>query len=80
MMRRVRTVFHFAAILLLGLAASSVGAAEQPKAKNVIVLISDGCSSEQFTLVRWVKGAPLAVDEIRSGLVKTYIANSVVAD
>lgn len=80
MMRRVRTIFHFAAILILSLAASGVGAAEQPKVKNVIVLISDGCSSEQFTLVRWVKGTPLAVDEIRSGLVKTYIANSVVAD
>jgi alkaline phosphatase len=61
-------------------ASSALAQAEQPKVKNVIVLISDGCSSEQYTLARWFKGEPLAVDEIRAGLVKTYIANSVVAD
>lgn len=54
--------------------------AEQRDVKNVIVLIVDGCSSEQYTLARWFKGEPLAVDEIRVGMVKTYIADSVVAD
>ncbi|MFW6123028.1 MAG: alkaline phosphatase [Thermodesulfobacteriota bacterium] len=49
-------------------------------AKNVIVLIPDGCSSEQYTLARWFKGAPLALDQILVGAVKTYVADSVVAD
>lgn len=48
--------------------------------KNVIVLIADGCGSEQYTLARWYKGAPLALDGILVGGVQTYIADSVVAD
>lgn len=49
-------------------------------AKNVIVLIADGCGAEHYTLARWFKGAPLSFDPIRTGAVKTYIADSVVAD
>ena len=51
---------------------------EQPR--NVIVLIVDACSSEQYTLARWFKGEPLSFDEAMAGAVKTYIADSVVAD
>ena len=54
--------------------------AAQQKAKNVIVLIADGCSSEQYTFARWYKGKSLSLDPIRVGAVKTYIADSVVAD
>jgi alkaline phosphatase len=53
---------------------------EPAKPRNVIVLIADGCGSEQYALARWFKGAPLALDEILVGGVKTYIADSVVAD
>ncbi len=49
-------------------------------AKNIIVMIPDGCSFEQYTLVRWYKGAPLAMDAILVGAVKTHVADSVVAD
>ncbi|MFZ2087793.1 MAG: alkaline phosphatase [Desulfobaccales bacterium] len=48
--------------------------------KNLIVLIADGCAAEQYTLARWFKGAPLALDQICVGAVKTHIADSVVAD
>ena len=54
--------------------------AAQPQVKNVIVLIADGCGAEQYTLARWFRGEPLTLDEIRVGAVKTYIADSVVAD
>jgi len=50
------------------------------KVKNIIVLIADGCSSEQYTFARWYKGEPLSFDEMLTGSVKTYIADSVVAD
>ncbi|MCK7504134.1 MAG: alkaline phosphatase [Desulfobacterales bacterium] len=50
------------------------------KAKNVIVLIVDGCSAEQYTFARWFKGAPLSFDPYRVGAIKTYIADSVIAD
>ncbi len=48
--------------------------------KNLIVLIMDGCGDEQLTLARWFKGAPLALDDMRTGAVKTYISDAVIAD
>ena len=57
---------------------SSAAAAE--KAKNVIIFIADGCSAEQYTFARWYKGAPLTLDAIQVGGVRTFIADSVVAD
>jgi alkaline phosphatase len=72
-------------VVLIGvLAAFSMLGAEPAqaaaKARNVIVLIVDGCSAEQYTFARWFKGAPLSFDPYRVGAVKTYIADSVIAD
>jgi alkaline phosphatase len=71
-------------IALLALIQPSSRAIAAPKEiskpRNVIVLIADGCGSEQYTLARWFKGAPLSLDTILVGGVKTYIADSVVAD
>jgi len=58
----------------------SVRAEAGPTAKNVIVLIVDGCSSEQYTLARWLKGKPLALDPIRVGAVQTHSTDSVITD
>ena len=60
--------------------AGACPAAAGPKAKNVIVLIVDGCSAEQYTFARWFKGAPLSFDPYRVGAIRTYIADSVIAD
>jgi alkaline phosphatase len=49
-------------------------------ARNVIVLIPDGCSYSIETLARWYKGEPLAVDEMVVGSVSTWMANSVITD
>jgi alkaline phosphatase len=46
--------------------------------KNVIMMVPDGCSSSLQTLARWKKGAPLTLDSILVGAVKTYMANSVI--
>ncbi|MFH1982645.1 MAG: alkaline phosphatase [Pseudomonadota bacterium] len=67
------------AALLITVMATAPAIAS-PTAKNVIMMIPDGCSFEQYTLARWVKGAPLALDGILTGAVRTYIADSVVAD
>ncbi len=54
---------------------------ENKKVKNVILLIPDGQSMGGLTLARWYNGgAPLAVDEITSGLVRTYNADTPIAD
>lgn len=69
-----------AVVLALTLVWGAVAAAFEKKPKNVIVMIADGCGSEQYTLARWYKGAPLSFDEILVGTVKTWIADSVIAD
>ncbi|MBF0527808.1 MAG: alkaline phosphatase [Deltaproteobacteria bacterium] len=71
--------FYAAIMLILVMILPGLSLAQGP-AKNVIVLIPDGCSFEQYTLARWFKGAPLTTDSILTGAVKTYIADSVIAD
>jgi alkaline phosphatase len=68
--------------ILVGFAlpARLVYAEDGGPVKNVIVLIADGCASEHYTLARWFKGAPLALDEILCGGLQTYISDSVIAD
>ena len=68
-----------AVILVWSLAFCSIALAEN-RARNVIVLIADGCSAEQYTFARWFKGEALSLDPIRVGAIKTYVADSVVAD
>lgn len=51
-------------------------------AKNVIVLIPDGMSQDGVTLTRWLynDGAPLNMDGITSGLVRTHNSDTAIAD
>jgi alkaline phosphatase len=82
---RLLYLFIISALVFILLGGCSATPAGEKKAapqivKNVIVLMPDGCSSEQYTLARWFKGEPLALDQIRVSAVKTYIADSVVAD
>ncbi len=49
--------------------------------KNVILLIPDGMSTTGTTLARWYNGGkPLALDEMASGLVRTYWAAGPITD
>ena len=75
---RKKAGFFFAVLVTALLICSAAVAGE--RAKNVIVLIADGCSDEQYTFARWFKGQPLSFDSIRVGAVETYIADSVIAD
>jgi alkaline phosphatase len=76
----VRFVWPGAVLLLVSLLSPVRLCAGGSTAKNLIVLISDGTSLEQFTMARWYVGAPLALDEIRCGSVWTYSADSIVTD
>lgn len=77
---------YWRVVLYLGVLASVCSLArlgvsdEGQPVKNVIVMIADGCGSEHYTLARWYKEAPLALDEILCGGVKTFISDSVIAD
>ncbi|MCU5339679.1 alkaline phosphatase [Bacillus cereus] len=53
-------------------------AERQPK--NVIMMVMDGTSSSATTLARLYKGKPLVLDEIVTGGVRTYSAESAITD
>ncbi|MDO9631021.1 MAG: alkaline phosphatase [Humidesulfovibrio sp.] len=74
---RLKNSFLLSALIVLVLCQAALAAGP---ARNVIVLIADGTAAEQYTLARWYKGAPLAQDAILTGMVRTFIADSVVAD
>lgn len=57
-----------------------VEAAEVKKPTNVIMLVMDGSSNNAVTLSRWYKGEGLAMDEILSGAMRTYSAESAITD
>lgn len=65
---------------LTNLEREEVEAKKDPKVKNVIVLVKDGVSSTTTTLSRWYKGDDLAMDQMASGGVRTYSAESAVTD
>ncbi|UOB76807.1 alkaline phosphatase [Bacillus sp. ZJS3] len=50
------------------------------KPKNVIIMVMDGTSSTATTLARLYKGKPLALDEMVTGGVRTYSAESAITD
>lgn len=58
------------------------GASKQTKKSptNVIMLIMDGSSNNAVSLARWYKGEHLAIDEILTGAVTTYSAESAITD
>ncbi|MEG2380959.1 MAG: alkaline phosphatase [Oscillospiraceae bacterium] len=55
--------------------------ASSSKIKNVILLIPDGQSVGGTTLTRWYNGGEaLAIDEMATGLMRTYSADAAIAD
>lgn len=59
----------------------TVEAKKDKPVKNIIILIPDGMSLPQTSIARWYNdGAPLAMDEIACGLVRTFNADSPIAD
>ena len=53
----------------------------EKEVKNVILLIPDGMSTGGLTLARWYHGGTaLNLDEMASGLVRTYSADAPIAD
>ncbi|MDI7743082.1 alkaline phosphatase [Lysinibacillus fusiformis] len=74
------------ALSSLSFASVNVLAKEKEKekkteeAKNVIMLIMDGSSDNVSTIARWYKGESLALDNILTGAVRTYSAESAITD
>ncbi|MFO7651094.1 MAG: hypothetical protein R6X13_07150 [bacterium] len=52
----------------------------QPRARNVILMIPDGCDMSLATPARWYSGRPLALDALLCGGVRTDAANSTITE
>jgi alkaline phosphatase len=77
----MKKIFLLALLLFFNLMnAEAPSHSDEGFAKNVILLIADGTSLEQYTLARWFKGEKLTIEKHRRGTVMTYIADSVIAD
>ncbi len=63
------------AVTLLVLQSSAILAAD---GKNIILLVPDGCGLSHQTLARWLKGVPLASDQLHPGLCITHSGNSMI--
>ncbi|PFJ18701.1 alkaline phosphatase [Bacillus cereus] len=61
-------------------AVEAKGKKVEQQPKNVIMMVMDGTSSSATTLARWYKGAPLTLDQIVTGGVRTYSAESAITD
>ncbi|KOS71686.1 alkaline phosphatase [Lysinibacillus contaminans] len=64
----------------LSISHPEVKAQEIKKPTNVIMLVMDGSSNNAITLSRWYKGESLAMDEILTGAMRTYSAESAITD
>jgi alkaline phosphatase len=62
------------------LAISGMAASGERVFRNIIVLVGDGMGSTHTTLTRWYKGAPLSLDAMYVGGVRTYGADSLITD
>ena len=88
MNKRIKAIIASTLILTASLAVVSFSdksskiaeASEGGKAKNVIMLIGDGMSTEGITLARQVKGEDLAMDEISTGSVITSWSLGPITD
>ena len=79
--RKKWTMLFFTSTMMIstivGTTSTKVQAAsEEKKPTNVIMLVMDGTSNNALTLARWYKGESLALDEILTGAVRTYSAES----
>lgn len=77
----LRLIIIMAVTILLITGTATCSFAAEKKANNVILMIPDGTSITHITLARWYQGgAPLALDQIASGLVRCYSAESAISD
>ena len=85
MNKSIQFSFLIAVGLMLGTCASAsavlvAGNGDTRQVKNVVFLLSDGTANEAWTLTRWVKGKRLDSDDILTGAVRTYGADSIITD
>lgn len=77
---RSRSAVLLLLLFLLPLLPCQATAPQAAARRNVIVFMMDGTSATATTLARWMKGAPLNLDRMSLGAVRTWNAQSVITD
>ncbi|MBF0359801.1 MAG: alkaline phosphatase [Oligoflexia bacterium] len=85
MIKNLTIVIIFALFLLVIISedtrAKNVRQPQPHHVRNVILLIPDGTGTAHSTFARWYNGGvPLAMDEIATGLIRTYAADAPITD
>jgi alkaline phosphatase len=78
--RRARVGERLFVIGLVVLSLCAPAHASDKRFKNVIIMVADGTTSAHTTVARWYKGAPLALDGMGLGGVRTYSSESLITD
>ncbi len=79
-MQRKMKVWIFLGALLVSVLPANAFAAKSP-VKNVIIVMPDGMGATHATATRWYQGGKrLAFDEMISGAIRTYSAESLISD
>ena len=76
----VLAVLLVSAVVVFPMATGEAKDGLGPDVKNVIMMVPDGTAAAHTTLARWYSGEPLALDQMPSGLVRTYGADSIITD
>ena len=74
------TCLLVACFMTVMLPTGGLASSDSVRAKNVIVLMTDGTGATHTTLTRWYKGSSLTQDELIVGGVRTYGADSIITD
>ncbi len=85
MRKRILALLALAGLLFAGCATGSQTAAsaalpQRQPVRNVIFMLTDGTGPEAWPIARWVKGGALPVDQMLTGAVRTYGADSIITD
>lgn len=80
-LKKVITIFIIISMAISMFSGVSADSLKPAKVENVILLIPDGMAVTPTTLARWYQGGtPLAMDEMASGLIRTYSSDAPIAD
>ena len=79
-MRKRSTIWIVLLALMISLFPANTFAATAP-VKNVIIVMPDGMGATHAAVTRWYQdGKRLAADEMISGAIRTYSAESLISD
>lgn len=80
-LKRIICIIICVSVMMTMLIGANAAEVKQNQIKNFILMVPDGMSVTETTIARWYNGGkPLAMDEMASGLIRTYSSDAAIAD